>query len=197
MRITKNNQLESKLSREEVRGLAYLAFKQGTLDKSESGILRNLIAMREIIVKEVMTPRTVVYTLRANQTVREVIKPGPPRFSRIPIIGDSPDDVKGMVHRYDLFRMLKEGSLDIAMEKLAQPIHAVPEQAHLRIVLQTFIDRQEQLFLVVDEYGGVSGIITLEDALETLLGVEIIDETDSIKDMQKFALYKFYYRKKD
>ena len=196
-RLSKNNHLVAKISREEIRGLANLALKEGTLDKNESRILRNLIAMRETIVKQVMTPRTVVFTLRADQTVREVTEVGPPCFARIPIIGDSPDDVKGIVHRYKLFRMLKEGELDITLDQLAQPLHSVPELAQLTKVLQTFIKRREQLFLAVNEYGGVAGIITLEDTLETLLGVEIVDETDSVEDMQELALYRFSCRKTD
>lgn len=196
-RLSKNNPSVVTISREEVRGLARLALKQGTLNKTESRVLCNLIALRETIVKQVMTPRTVIFTLGADQTVREATEAGPLSFARIPIIGDSLDDVKGVVHRYKLFRMLEKGELDITMDRLAQPIHAVPELAKLTTVLQTFIKRQEQMFLAVDEYGGIAGIITLEDALETLLGAEIVDETDLVEDMQELALNRFSHRKTD
>ena len=196
-RLSKNSHSIKEISREEVQGLACLALKQGSLDMNESRILQNLMALRETIVKQVMTPRTVVFTLRVDQTVREVTEGGLLRFARIPILGDAPDDVRGMVHRYELFRMLEEGKLDITLDQLAQPLHAVPELAQLTVVLQTFIKRQEQLFLAVDEYGGIAGVITLEDVLETLLGVEIVDETDLVKDMQELALNRASHRKTD
>ncbi len=175
------------VSREEMRSLALLAHDEGQIDQAEARVIRNLIALRETAVKQVMTPRTVVFTLRADQTVREVTAGNSLRFARIPVIGESLDDVKGLVHRHDLLHAVNQGRADLTMAHLARPLHAVPELAKLPVVLETFLRRKEHLFLAVDEYGGTAGVVTLEDILETLLGVEIVDETDVVEDMQKLA----------
>ncbi|OXU15990.1 hemolysin family protein [Sedimentisphaera salicampi] len=175
------------ISREEVSSLAWLAHFKGTLEHNEAKVMRNIIALRNVTVKDVMTPRTVVTTLQENQTVSEVTETEPPRFARIPVVGESLDDVKGLLHRRDLFKARSKERGDKAVSELVRPIHAVPELANLQAVLDEFLRRSEHLFLVVDEYGGAEGIITLEDVLETLLGEEIVDETDAVEDMQALA----------
>lgn len=175
------------ISREEMHSLAQLAHEEGAIDRNEARILRNLIALREATVEQVMTPRTVAFTLPAGQTVGQTMSAEPPRFARVPITGDSIDDIRGLVHRHALFTAMAEGRQDATLEQIARPAHIVPESAKLSTVLQQFIDRREHLFIVVDEYGSKVGIVTLEDVLETLLGVEIVDETDSVEDMQKLA----------
>lgn len=175
------------LSRDEMRTIAGLALREGAIDEDEALILSNLIALAEITVESVMTPRPVVFTLRADQTVGEVTGSEPPRFSRIPIIQKSLDDAVGQVHRRDLYQAMIEGRTATTMGELARPLHIVPETARLSVILKTFIVRREHLFRVADEYGGSVGIITLEDVIETLLGVEIVDETDTVEDMQHHA----------
>lgn len=175
------------ISRDEMRSLARLAHDEGAIDQNEARVMRNLIALHDVTAEQVMTPRTVAATLRADQTVGEVTQGEPPRFARMPVIGNSLDDVKGMVHRHDLYKARSEGKADATLDTIARPLHVVPKMAKLPVVLETFLQRHEQLFLVVDEYGGTSGIITLEDVMETLLGVEIMDETDTVEDMQKLA----------
>jgi len=97
------------------------------------------------------------------------------------------DEPKGVVHQRDLFAAVFQGKFETKLSDLARPMHAVPEVAKLPEVLEQFLQRREHLFLVVDEYGGSVGIVTLEDVLETLLGLEIMDETDSVADMQELA----------
>lgn len=176
-----------RLSRDEMRSLAQMALEGGAIDQAEASVFRNLIALRDVTVEAIMTPRTVVYTLQANQTVGEVTREGAPRFSRIPIVGSSLDEPRGVVHRHEIFTALGEGRADTTLGELARPLHAVPEVARLPAILKEFVQRREHLFLVVDEYGGSVGIVTLEDVIESLLGVEIIDETDAVEDMQQLA----------
>lgn len=176
-----------RIDRDEVRSLARLAHEEGAIDASEAQVMRNLIALREISVEQVMTPRTVVFTFRADQTVGEATEGEPPRFARIPVVEETLDKVKGLVHRHDLLKARTEGKGETILAEMARPVHTVPWAAKLPTVLETFIRRREHLFLVVDEYGGTAGIVTLEDVLETLLGVEIVDETDSVEDMRKLA----------
>ncbi len=175
------------LSREEMIGLAGLALEEGALDHTEAEVLRNLVTMNEMKVEHIMTPRTVVYSLPADMSVREVSQLTPPQFSRIPVVRGSLDDPAGIVHRREIYRALAEGQGEKTLGDLTRPLHIIPEAAPLPRVLRTFIKRQEHLFLVVDEYGSSVGIVTLEDVLESLLGVEIIDETDSVADMQQLA----------
>lgn len=185
--LSRSNQAVPRISRDEVRSMARLAFEEGAVDQDEANVIRNLVALREVHVEQVMTPRTVVCTFRIDQTVEEVTRGEPPRFARIPVVGQSPDDVRGLVHRHQLFTALHEGRGSTALGELVRPLHVVPELARLSAVLKEFTDRREHLFLVVDEYGGYAGIITLEDVIETLLGVEIVDETDTVEDMQALA----------
>jgi len=176
-----------KLSRDEIQSIAQMALDEGVIDQTEAVILRNLIALRDVTIERVMTPRTVVYTLQADQTVGEIAQAEPPQFSRIPIVGSSLDDPKGVIHRREIFNAVGEGRSQSTLGELARPLHAVPEVIRLPVVLKEFVERREHLFLVVDEYGGSVGIVTLEDVIESLLGVEIIDETDAVADMQQLA----------
>jgi CBS domain containing-hemolysin-like protein len=185
--LTGRRQTAPRLSRDEVRNIALLALEEGAIDQTEAGVLRNLIALREITVEEVMTPRTVVFTLPADRTAREATEKGPPPFARVPIVEGSLDHPKGLLHRQDLLKALSDGRQEVTLGELARPLHAVPELAKLPAILKQFVQRREHLFLVVDEYGGSVGIVTLEDVIETLLGMEIVDETDSVEDMQKLA----------
>jgi len=176
-----------KVSREEIRSFASIAETEGALDRNESDVIRNLITLRETTVEKVMTPRTVVFKLDASQTVGQITAAEPPRFSRPPVVDGSFDNVKGYVHRHAIYAAAGEGNTGTTVGELANPLHIVPELATLPRVLREFLKRREHLFLVVDEYGSAVGIVTLEDVLETLLGVEIVDETDTTPDMQKLA----------
>ncbi len=183
------------ISRDEVRSLASLAMEEGAIDHDEARVIRNLIALRETTVEQVMTPRTVMFTLRADQTVEDALSGELPRFARIPVVGASLDDTRGIVRRQQLFHALNEGRSETKLGDLVAPVHAVPEQAKLSAVLAEFLRRREHLFLVVDEYGGTAGIVTLEDIMETLLGVEIVDETDAVADMQQLAKQLLAHRR--
>ncbi len=179
---------EQKLTREDFAVIAELGQTEGALHEREYRVIRNLLRLRKVPVGDVMTPRTVVFMLQKEMTVQQALdEHGPLRFARIPVFGDGPDDVDGIVLRHTLSETLREGHGDWAVERIATPIHAVPEKAPLDQVLDEFIRRKSQLFLAVDEHGGTAGIVTLEDAIETLLGTEIMDETDQVADMRKLA----------
>lgn len=185
------------IGRDEVSSLAMVALKEGAIDKTEAAVVRNLIALRDITVEQIMTPRTVVFALRADQTVREVTEAEPPAFARIPIVGASLDDPKGLVHRRDLYKALSSGRAQTVLGDLVQPLHVVPELAKLPTVFTKFLQGRDKLFLVVDEYGSSVGIVTLEDVIETLLGKEIVDETDAVEDMQALAKQKLAERREN
>jgi CBS domain containing-hemolysin-like protein len=186
-RLTPTSGLVPTVSRDEVSSMAWIALEEGSVDEDEANVIGNLIGLRDVRVEEVMTPRTVVFTYREDQTVDEVARGEASRFARIPVVGSSHDDVRGQVHRHQLFAALGQGRGDTRLGDLARPIHIVPDAAKLSNVLKEFVERREHLFWVVDELGQYVGIITLEDVIETILGVEIVDETDSVADMRKMA----------
>lgn len=176
------------MNRDEVRMLAMIGHNAGELDEHEAAMIANVMDLPQRRVRDVMTPRTVVDALPADRTVADVFNADePPRFARMPVYDGSLDKVVGKVHRYDLIAALQRGEGDTAVREHMRPVHLVPEVADLAAVLRQFIERSQQLFVVVDEYGGTEGIVTLEDVLEELIGHEIVDETDTTDDMRKLA----------
>ena len=162
--------------------------QDGTITPRESRIMRNLLDLRRVKVADVLTPRTVVFALPHDDTVEGVMTEQLPlRFSRIPIYKDSLDHVIGYVIRPKLYEAHVTGRGKTAMAELAEPIEFIPELASVIDALELFIEKRQHIALAVNEYGGTEGIITLEDALETLLGVEIVDETDATPDMRALA----------
>ncbi len=176
------------VSRDEVLALAELGKMEGALEHHENRVIQNLLALNQIRVNDILTPRSVMLAFQKDLTVRDAVeKYSPIRFSRIPIYGKNLDDVTGAVNRYRILTAYSEGQTDRTLESLAGDLHAVPDTKSVASTLDEFLRRREQVFLVVDEYGGTEGIITLEDVIETLLGVEIVDEHDAVKDMRKLA----------
>ena len=180
---------EDKVSREEVIAMAELGEDEGTIEESESTVIENVLMLDDIPVEEVLTPRSVIFALEKNSTVIEVLdKYNDIEFSRIPVYEKELDNIIGIVRRHVLLKSKAEDQFDVIMGELAKPIHAVEENDSVGDVLDEFVKRREHLFMVKDQFGQVAGLITLEDAIETLLGVEIVDETDSVVDMRKLAL---------
>jgi CBS domain containing-hemolysin-like protein len=180
---------EDKVSREEVIAMAELGEDEGTIEESESTVIENVLMLDDIPVEEVLTPRSVIFALEKTSNVREVLdKYNDIEFSRIPVYEEELDNVIGIVRRHVLLKSKAEDQFDVTMGALAKPIHAVEENDSVGDVLDEFVKRREHLFMVKDQFGQVAGLITLEDAIETLLGIEIVDETDSVVDMRKLAL---------
>jgi magnesium and cobalt exporter, CNNM family len=177
-----------RLSRQEMLATAQLGSDEGAIHARENKVIQNLLRLRSIRVRDILTPRSVVTAFKHDRTVGQVVVPGQAiRFSRLPVYGKDLDDITGVVHRHKIHEAFSSGSVNVTLASLAMPIHAVPDSKSVSGLLEHFIQRQEQMFLVVDEYGGCAGIVTLEDAVETLLGVEIVDEFDSVRDMRILA----------
>ncbi len=187
-RLLRRKSGEQKVTREDMIAMAELGEEEGTLHEKESDIIENLMKLQEVKAEAVLTPRSVVFALIKENTVKEVIdKYSPLVFSRIPIYEESLDHMIGFVHRFDIVKEQAEDHFTRTMEELMEPIHTVQETDSVATILDEFVKRRQQLFMVADEFGTTVGIITLEDAIETLLGVEIVDEHDSVVDMRKFA----------
>lgn len=178
----------SGFSRQEFRVMAELSEKEGQIATEESRIMRNLLRFREIRVKDAMTPRTVVFSLRDNLTVAEFFyKYESEHFSRIPIYSEDSDHVTGFVLRGDLLLAKARGNIDKSLDNYRRDIPALLNSLSLYQAMEEYRRHGAHLMQVVDEYGSMVGILTLEDIVETLLGLEIVDETDNHQDMQVLA----------
>jgi CBS domain containing-hemolysin-like protein len=179
---------QAPVSREEIASMADIGLTDGALDDEELRVIRNLLGMTQVPVKEVMTPRPVIFALPQETTVQQVVDEyGRLRFSRIPVYDGDLDHVVGKVTRHAILHAYADGDSEKTLQQLMRDMPVVPDAARLDQVMDRFIREQRHAMLVVDEFGGTAGMITLEDCIETLLGVEIVDETDSTADMRELA----------
>ena len=193
-RLFKKNK-ENEITREEIIALASLSHKDGSLFAHENEYLSNILSLRELRTGQISTPRTVVHMLHQDVTVTEALNHElTPQFTRIPIYGVTIDDIKAKVMKGDLYQAERNGYGDKPLIDFAIPLSSVSEKLPVQQLLDMFIKNHIHLYLVEDKYGQTSGVVTLEDAIETLLGREIIDESDTVTDMQEFARNKYRER---
>lgn len=186
---------EGVVSRDELAALAKLGERHGTLGSQESQLMENILQLRATRTREILTPRTVVAALDASDTVSEgIAELGDSPFTRIPLYDGDLDTVEGLVFKSRILQAEREGSGDVRLSELAVPVFRVAEELPVLQLLDQFIKRREHMFVVEDSYGQTSGIVTLEDAVETLLGREIMDESDTVEDMQALAKSKYRSR---
>jgi CBS domain containing-hemolysin-like protein len=176
----------ARVSRGEIRAIADLGHSQGVIAADESRMIESVMQFGALAVRDVMTPRTVVVALDASLTLAEV-GAGELRPSRIPIYRSDIDSVTGYVLRYELLLAVARGEGERTVESLRRDILPLPEALSLREAFPQMLSRHEHIALIVDQYGGTAGIVTVEDIVETLLGLEIVDETDRATDMQELA----------
>ncbi len=182
-------------SRDEFAALADIGAKGGHLDPKESRILKNLFRFPELCASDIMTPRTVVFALQQDLTAHEVLeKHRKISFSRIPIYGENRDDITGFVLHTELLLHENRNEGKAKLRDLKRDIRAVKDSTRLSTVLEELLDHRAHILLVVDDYGGTEGVVTLEDVVETLIGIEIVDEADQIEDMRKLARLKWEER---
>lgn len=187
-----------RMTREEMIITAEMGASHGTLNKKETTIIKNLMLMEKMYASDIMTPRSVLMALPWETTVGEVMKEHKTiRYSRIPVFNDDIDQIEGFVHRYRIMEAFAQDKDNIPIKDIMLPIHSVPEEISVSAVLDQLIHRNEHIFVVVSEHGSTLGIVTLEDAIETLLGVEIVDEFDSVVDLRQYALEQWKKRKRE
>ncbi|NND44707.1 MAG: HlyC/CorC family transporter [Xanthomonadales bacterium] len=175
-------------SRREFTVMADLSYEEGLLAQRERVTLKNLLALRRMRTREVMTPRTVVFSVPEQMTVGAFVRQHEDiRFSRIPLFIGDPDHVHGFVLRAEVLLAQARGESERALGDYRRELPALPESATISQSFQQMVSAHAHIALVVDEYGDLQGILTLEDILETLLGLEIVDEGDTTVDMQELA----------
>lgn len=176
------------LSRHEFAALAELGEREGQLAEREAEVLRNMLMLRHTRVRDAMTPRPVVFSLPRVTTVEEFFAGyEATRFSRIPVFGDDPDELESFVLRSDLLLAQAKGDGAAQLADFERPLPVLPESLSLAEAFNSVLRVRAHIVQVVDEYGVVVGILTLEDIIETLLGLEIVDEGDEAEDMQEHA----------
>jgi len=182
-------------SRDEFAAMADIGARDGLLDDKESRILNNLFRLPGLVAEDIMTPRPVVFSLQQDMAVGDVTDTYPEiGFSRIPIYADNPDEVTGFVLKTDILLDRNEGKT--RLRDLKRELRAVHERTRLSTVLEDLLDYRAHIMLVVDDFGSMRGIVTLEDVVETLIGIEIVDEVDQIDDMRRLARQKWEDRMK-
>lgn len=196
-KLLAGDEKEPAISREEFSAMAELGFQEGVFEEGESNIFKNLIRFNHLSVKDIMTPRIVVVKHQEDLTIAEVLKGDEPlRVSRIPIYGKNEEDITGYILKNDLYLNMSEGNSEMKLKEIKRDVLIIPEGVSLKVLMERLLENQEHIAVVVDEYGGLAGVATMEDVVETLLGMEIVDEIDAIEDMQKLARQKWKERAK-
>ena len=176
------------VSREEIAVLTSIGEKEGVFATSESKIITNLIKLRQIKIRNIMTPRTVVWAVQEDMTLKEFFKTKDfKRYSRIPIYSESLDSITGFVLKSDVLYHLANDKKNMQLKQIRRSITCCYEHTSILSFYDTMIARKEHMAMVIDEYGGLEGIVTMEDVIETILGLEITDESDTQIDMQQLA----------
>jgi len=195
-KISKNRVGMNSMTKAELIETMLMSEGQGEIDEHEADVIENVLQLDEIKAKDILTPRSVVYALEENISIKEAVEfDGIFQFSRMPIYDESIDMVTGIVLTKKVFQQaVKDDS--IAIREIKKEIYRINENIPVSKVLNLFIKKKEHMFLVVDSYGQTEGIVTLEDCIETVLGVEIMDESDTVEDMRELAKQKMKHRRK-
>lgn len=187
-RMISGKNREQSTSREEIAALASIGTDEGLFSEKENKIIQNLLRLRNVRVTEIMTPRVVVVVADESQSLAGFLKNKDYlRFSRIPVYAGNTENITGYVFRQTVFEKLAEDRHELKLSDIRRNIVMVPEASGLFTLWERLLEKKEHIALIVDEYGGMDGIVTMEDIIETILGLEIIDEKDTITDMQRYA----------
>ncbi len=188
----------SVLSREDFHVMTDMAHKDGVFEESESKVIKNLLNFKSILVKDIMTPRTVLKIASEDQNIKDFFDQNKNlRFSRIPIYKDSVDNITGFVLMGDVYRDLANNKNEKTLAALKRKIQITDRNVPIPYLFEKLIQEKEHISIVVDQYGSISGLVTMEDIIETLLGLEIMDESDTDSDMQQLARKNWEKRTKD
>jgi len=189
-RIKKDDEGMS-FTREELIESTLMSEDEGVLDEQESDVIENILMLDSIKIEEILTPRTVVFALDGNRSIKDIIENEEAifKFSRVPVFNENIENITGIVMTKKIF---KQALIDdsVALESIQKDIYKINENIPVSMALDLFIKKKEHMFLVQDSYDQTEGIVTLEDCVETILGVEIMDESDSHADMREVAKQK-------
>lgn len=196
-KISKGRSESNSLSKEEFLESMYMSEDEGIIDEKESDVIENILNLDNIKVSEVLTPRSVVFSLDETMSIKEVVQTQPAifKFSRIPVYTNSFEDTTGLVLTKKIF---KQALIDdsVPLSAIKKKIFVINENIPVSKALDLLISKKDHMFLVTDNYDQTEGILTLEDCVETILGVEIMDESDTTEDMRELAKRKMKLKRK-
>ncbi len=177
---------------EEVQSLAFLSAEEGSILPMEANLVQNVLKLNDVRTRDIMTPRSVTFMFPADATLREVSERCKEcTFSRIPVYEeDDPETWVGFVLTREVLSHLASDQFDITLRSLCKPLYFVSENTPAHVLLRSFLRRRTHLFGVMHEHGGLVGIVTLEDVLESIIGEEIVDEVDTVVDLQELARFR-------
>nr|NQU92857.1 HlyC/CorC family transporter [Bacteroidota bacterium] len=187
---------ELSMSREEISAMANIGTEEGIFEEKENKIIQNIIRLRDVKVSEIMTPRIVVTVADENMSLKEFLnKKEFLHYSRIPVYSKNNENVTGYVFRQTVFEKLAEEETNLKLRDICRKIVVANEFQTVLNLWEVLLKKKEHIALIVDEYGGMDGIVTMEDIIEAILGLEIVDEKDRIIDMQQYARERWNERK--
>jgi len=176
------------LSREDFHAMTDIAHEEGVFEEKESAIIKNLLTFKEVQAKDIMTPRTVLVAADSDTTIQDFFDEHPKlQFSRIPIYKETADSMSGFILKSEVLEAIINGKGDEILNTLKREILVTNRNLPIPDLFEIFVSKREHIALVVDEYGTTSGLVSMEDVIETLLGLEIMDESDSVADLQLMA----------
>lgn len=185
------------MTREEFIAITDTAEKEGVFDPSEGQYIKSLMNFNKIAVKDIMTPRSVMFMAAQSTAIKDFFTANQDlRFSRIPVFGENRDDIKGYVLKDHILADIIHDKPAETLADLRRDINMVPANMPIPQLFEKMIATKEHLALVVDDYGSVQGLATMEDVIETMLGLEIMDESDHVEDMQQLARKNWKKRSK-
>ena len=185
------------VSREDISAMVSVATEEEVIEKEEKKIIQNLLKLDEMTAHEIMTPSTVVEMAEGNMTIKEFYD-SDLTHSRILVYDDDNDDyVIGYVLRQTVLEKMAEDKFTTTIREISRPILSFPEEEPVGNIWEKFLEKKEHVSAIIDEYGTFRGIVTMEDVIETMLGQEIVDETDEVVDMQEYAKEQWEKAQKD
>lgn len=194
-KINKNNDSDS-VSREELIHSALLSEEDGVINDMESDIIENALMLKEKKIKDILTPRSVVFAVQKDTLIKELLDDKRTyKFSRVPVYDDTIDNIVGMVLTKKIFKHAINNP-EVTIETIMSKVESINENIPVLKALTSFTKAKGHLLIVVDGYDQTEGIVTLEDCLETLLGLEIMDELDTTEDMRKLATSRMRAKRK-
>ena len=180
------------VSREEVAAMVNVGTDEGVIEASENKVIQNFLKLSNVCAQEIMTPYVVVASASSKTTMKEFYdNPALSSFSRIPVFDTDREFIVGYVRRANILEMLTQDKFSMTLGDLVRPVLFFMENTKVSEIWQKMLEKKEHISIITDEYGCMRGIVTMEDIIETMLGVEIVDECDTIADLQALAREKF------
>ena len=175
------------VSREEVSALVSVGTEEGVFKQKEDRMIQNMLKLSKVTARDIMTPSSVVEMVQEGMTLRQFREEETSKHSRIPVYGDNDDFVTGYVLRQTILERLSEDKFDMHLADIRRPILTFNEEESVSTIWERLLEKKEHISAIIDEYGCLRGIVTMEDVIETMLGTEIVDENDTVTDMQEYA----------